>query len=325
MLTDCTLLLIRSGQTYDISQLLVGSVQWSGRKGASARTMTATLLESGKYPRSGIDAVQGNHLIFLYKGAELFRGLIFSDAPSDKETMSIKAFDNGVYLSNNRDTFCYKSKTLTQIFRDICTRFEIPYSAAESGYKIPSLKKSAATAWDVLQEAMSATFTATGRRYWIYSEKDRLELILRRETTIPWVLEPGVNLISYNLSTSIEKTRTRLKMVWNTSDIDTTILLEKRPELESRIGIMQEIESVSKGTPRAQYLALGKQKIAELAKPVITLSVEAIGIADIISGRCVHAILPNIAGRTYYVDEDAHTFDGTHRMRLKLTRTEDEI
>ena len=89
---------------------------------------------------SGIDVTRGNHLIFSYKGKELFRGIIMSQQQSDSRKMPITAYDNGIYLSNNKDTFVYENKTVHDIFIDVCKRFGIKYSeVAETKYKIPEL------------------------------------------------------------------------------------------------------------------------------------------------------------------------------------------
>ena len=63
--------------------------------------------------------------IFSYKGKELFRGIIMSQQQSDSRKMPITAYYNGIYLSNNKDTFVYENKTVHDIFIDVCKRFGI--------------------------------------------------------------------------------------------------------------------------------------------------------------------------------------------------------
>ena len=100
-MSDINLILYRDGKTYDISEL-VESIKWKGRKGSAARSVSISLLDC-KGAQSGIDVTKGHQLIFSYKGKELFRGMIMSQQQSESFKMPITAYDNGIYLSNNKD------------------------------------------------------------------------------------------------------------------------------------------------------------------------------------------------------------------------------
>lgn len=131
-----TFLVTKGETTYDMSEL-VESATWSGRKGSPARTLSVSLIDDDgwKHARSGIDVTKGNHCVFYWEGAELFRGIIMRQKQGTKKTMTIKAYDVGIYLSNNKDSFCYKQKKASEIFKDCCDRFQIPYKdVADTGY-----------------------------------------------------------------------------------------------------------------------------------------------------------------------------------------------
>lgn len=56
--------------------------------------------------------------------------------------MSFTAYDNGIYLSNNKDTFVYEDKTASDIFKDVCNRFGLPIGNVDNcTYRIPELTK----------------------------------------------------------------------------------------------------------------------------------------------------------------------------------------
>lgn len=92
-----TFLVTKGETTYDMSEL-VESVTWSGRKGSPARTLSVSLIDDDgwKHARSGIDVTKGNHCVFYWEGAELFRGIIMQQRQSTKKTMTIKAYDVGI-------------------------------------------------------------------------------------------------------------------------------------------------------------------------------------------------------------------------------------
>lgn len=315
-MSDINLILYRDGKTYDISEL-VESIKWKGRKGSAARSVSISLLDC-KGAQSGIDVTKGHQLIFSYKGKELFRGMIMSQQQSESFKMPITAYDNGIYLSNNKDTFVYENKTVHDIFIDVCKRFGVKYSdVAKTSYKIPELTKSKTTAWDAILDAISQDFKATGTKYYVNSSKGVLSLIKRRENILQWVLETGGNIMSYTYKKSIEDIKTRLKIL---SDEDKVYAVKKNTELEKKIGIFQDIEKKDDDLSEAKLQEHIKETLKEISTPEISLSVEALGIPDVISGVGVYVIIDELGiKRTFYVDEDTHTFKGgSHTMNLTL-------
>lgn len=315
-MSDISLILYRDGKTYDISEL-VESIKWKGRKGSAARSVSISLLDS-KNVKSRIDVTKGHQLIFGYKGEELFRGMIMSQQQSESFKMPITAYDNGIYLANNKDTFVYENKTVHDIFIDVCKRFGIKYSSvAKTSYKIPELTKSKTTAWDAILDAVSQDFKTTGTKYYVNSSKGVLSLVKRRENILQWVLETGVNIISYTYKKSIEDIKTRLKIL---SDEDKIYAVKKNTEIEKKIGIFQDIEKKDDDLSEAKLQEHIKETLKEISTPEISLRVEALGIPEVVSGVGVYVIIDELGiKRTFYVDEDTHTFkSGSHTMNLTL-------
>lgn len=315
-MSDITLILYKNGKAYDISEL-TESVKWKGRKGSAARSLDVSLVDC-ENAKSGIDVTRGDQLIFAFKGKELFRGMIMSQQQSDKLKMPVTAYDNGIYLANNKDTFQYENKTVHDIFIDVCKRFGIKYSdVAQTSYKIPELTKSKTTAWDAILDAISQDFKATGTKYYVHSSKGVLSLVKRRENILQWVLETGGNIISYNYKKSIENIKTRLKIL---SDEDTVYAVKKNAELEKKIGIFQDIDKKDDDLSEAKLNQTIKETLKEISSPEISLTVEVPGIPDVISGVGVYVIIDELGiKRTFWVDEDSHTFKGSsHTMNLTL-------
>lgn len=319
-MSDITLILYKNDKMFDISGL-AESVKWKGRKGSAARSVSVTLLDdvSGMNKASaGIDVTRGDHLVFSYKGKELFRGLIMSQQQSDSRKMPITAYDNGIYLANNKDTFVYENKTLHDIFTDVCRRFELKYSsAAKTSYRIPELTKSKTTAWDVLMDAISQDFKATGTKYYIGSSKGVLSLVKRKDSLVQWVLEEGVNISSWDLKKSIEDIKTRLKIY---SDEDKVFAVRKNTALEKKIGIFQEIEKKDDDLSEAKLSQHISETLKEISTPETSLRIEAPGIPEVVSGAAVYVIIDTLGiKKTFWVDEDTHTFkDGRYTMNLTL-------
>nr|DAG87024.1 MAG TPA: 43 kDa tail protein [Caudoviricetes sp.] len=324
MADGLSLIILKGEQGYDVTQL-VEQVKWKGRKGSSSRTLAVTLIDDDgyKHARSGIDVEQGHQCIFSYDGTELFRGIIMAQTQSHQKKLQFTAYDNGIYLANNKDTFCYENKTASDVFRDCCARFGLPVGeVAKCSYKIPELTKSKTTAFDAIADALSLDFDATGIRHYVASSKGKLSLLTRRENILQWVIEVGQNITSYSYSRSIEDIKTRVKMV---SKEGTTVAEKSNAELEKKIGIFQEIDQPDESLTAAQVNDLIASIMEEKGTPERTLTVEAMGIAEVISGIGVYIIIPELGiSRTFYVDEDTHTFeDNKHTMSLKLNYAND--
>lgn len=317
-------LVFKDGATYDMSKL-VGKVTWGGRKGSAARYVTVTLLDDDgwKHARSGIDVTRGNQCAFYWEGKELFRGILMQQKQSEKKTMSVKAYDNGIYLSNNKDTFNYTNKKASEIFVDICNRFQLPYTTvADTVYVIPELPKPKTTAFDAILDALSLTFKATGIRYYVISSGGNLSLIRRRENLLQWVIETGVNLESYDYSVSIEKIKTRIKLL---SKEDTVVAEAANAELEKLIGVFQDIDKPDDNMEQANITDMVKAMLDEQSLPDKSLSISALGLPDVISGIGVFVTIKELGiSKSFYIDEDTHTFEGNHHMmKLKLNLATD--
>lgn len=323
-MSNIKIIVVKNGTGYDMSEL-VSSVKWTGRKGAAARSLDVTFIDDDGYghTRTGLDVEEGHQCIFYWKGKELFRGMFMKQAQSRKKAMSATAYDNGIYLANNKDTFNFTNTTASDVFKDCCKRFGIPCGAvADTDYKIPELPKPRTTGWDVICDALSLTFKATGVRYYPACVGDEMSLLERRQNILQWVIETGVNLEEYNLKKSIEKVKTRIKLLSK----EGTVLAEAvDAELEKKVGVFQDVEQAKDEMNSAQLDELVKTTLEENNKPERLLDVSALGLTEVVTGVGVFIIIKELGiSKTYYVEEDTHTFDGNyHGMKLKLTLASD--
>lgn len=314
------LLVVKDKKTIDMTNL-VQSVRWSGRKGSSARTITVTMIDDDGYrhARSGIDVEDGNQCVFLVDGKERFRGILMNQNQGDKKQLKFKAYDNGIYLANNKDTFVYKNKTADQVFSDVCSRFGIPTGeVAKCSYKIPELTKSKTTGQDAVLDALGLDYKATGTRHFISSDKGKLSLLQRKDQVISFVVDGDANLYGYSYTKSIESIKTRVRMI---SKEGTTLAEKSNSALEQKIGIFQEIQQPDESLTKAQVKDLVGSVLDTLDDPEETLTLNILGDPDVISGKAILVKIPHLGiSRAYYVDSDDHTFeDNMHTMSLTLT------
>lgn len=317
-------IIIKGTTGYDVSESFE-KIVWSGRKGAAPRNCKITLLDDDgeNHNRVSVDCENGDQCVMYEDNNELFRGMIISHKQTKKKRLEITAYDNAYYLVNNKDSFCYTNKTATQIFNDCTTRLGMTGgTVVDTEYVIPELPKAKTTYYDVMLDSLSMTYKATGCRYYISSQNGNLHLLRRCENTLQWVLEVGANITDYEYTQSIAGIKTRVRLL---SKEDAVVYEEVNTELEEKIGSFMDVDSVDDDYNEAQMKELVESVFAEKGMPTKTLKVSGIGITDAISGGCVYVIIPHLGiKRTFYIDEDTHTFTRrSHTMTLKLNFADD--
>ncbi len=319
-----SLILIKANTGIDITNLVI-SCSWAGRKGSASRSFTATLIDDDgyKHARSGISPTEGHSVIFMVEGKEKFRGMVKKIVQSNAKTLTFTAYDLGIFLANNQDTYTYSNKTASDIFIDVCNRLGLPYkSVAKCTYTIPELIKSKTKAFDVICDAMSKEFNATGVRHYLSCSNGSLNLLERRENILQWVVEADQNIISYSYTHSTENKPTRITML---SDEGTILAEAVNSSLESKIGTFREIISYDDTYTKAQLKSLCEAVLEEKGTPDRTFSLQVIGNSEIISGLGVFVVIKPLGiSQTFYVDSDTHTFaDNEYTMALKLSLATD--
>lgn len=317
-------LIVKSTKGYDVSNCFE-KIIWGGRKGAAPRNVKITLLDDDgeMHNRVSVDCEEGDQCVMHEDGRELFRGIIVNHTQTEKKRLVITAYDNAYYLANNKDSFCYSEKTATYIFNDCITRLGMSVgTAVDTEYIIPELPKAKTTFYDVMLDALSMTYKATGLRYYIASSQGNLNLLRRSENTLQWVLEVGANITGYTYVKSIAGIKTRVRLL---SKEDAVVYEEVNAELEEKIGTFMDVQSVDDDYNEAQMKELVESVFLEKGMLKRTLKVSGIGISDAVAGGCVYIIIPHLGiSRTFYIDEDSHTFNrNSHTMTLTLNFADD--
>lgn len=317
-------IIVKGTTGYDVSNSF-DTITWSGRKGAAPRTVKIILLDDDgeQHKRVDVDCENGDQCVMYEDGDELFRGIIVSHTQSEKKKLEITAYDNMYYLANNKDSFCYSNKKASEIFSDCMARIGMGGGeVVDTAYVIPELPKAKTTYYDVMLDALSTTYKATGLRYYIMSEKGNIHLRRRAENALQWVLEVGANISNYNYTKSIIGIKTRVRLL---SKEDVVVYEQVNSALEGKIGTFMDVKSVDDSYNQAQMKELVESVFAEKGMPTRSLKVSGVGISDAISGKCVYVIIPHLGiERPYYIDEDTHTYTRNgHKMTLKLNFADD--
>ncbi|WP_404303588.1 hypothetical protein [Paenibacillus sp. DP01] len=304
---------------------LVKSATWSGDVSQPHRTLTISYSNTLNADDKRIAFELGKELRFYVDDVGLFRGVIFTYDIDDKGDTTITAYDENVYLTKNVDTQKFVGKTAGAIVSSLCKSFGIPVgTVANTGYVIPKLILRDMSLWDMITTALTETRKQNNRKFIVYSREGKLFLREKKDEIVRWMLEDGVNITSARRSQSIEEMRTAVKAQGGTDEKPITSTA-KDAALIKKYGMMQHVESADSDATASQIQQLAKAKLKELGKVGEDVSVDALGITQVVAGTAVYAFesMTDIVGG-YYVNADTHTFtNGIHTMSLTLSKTDD--
>lgn len=305
---------------------LVIRAEWSGDVAVPYRTLTLTLSNTLNGEEQAIPFEVGKEVRFYVDNVGLFRGIIFTYSITDRGEAVITAYDENVYLTKNVDTRKFVGMTASSIVKEICKAFEIPVGAiASTGYVIPKMILRNMDLWDMIVTALTETRKQNGRKFFVYAREGKLFLREKKDDIVRWMLEDGVNIISANRSQSIEDMRTSVKVIGGDDEDKPITATAKDSAMASKYGLMQHLEHADSALNKSQIEQLAKQRLKELAKVTEEVTVEALGLTDVVAGSAVYAFesMTDLVGG-FYVNADTHTFEnGGHRMSVTISKTDD--
>ena len=301
------------------------SLTWKGAKGAAPRSLEVSIVNTGRGQHERLPILEGHMLLFRWDEEELFRGVIFSQDKNSSFGQSIKAYDQMIYMVKNTNSYVFTNLTATQIIKRLCGDFQVSMGdIVDTGYKLPALVVDGETLYDIAYKAIYATFKQTGRRFYLGSKEGKVYLAEKLAQVSFIVIEDEVNLMDYNLNTSIEDSATSVVMVAGEEKSAITIKA-KNDSLADDIGTLQYYEKVTDKLNAAQLQERVNKAMSDKGKVMSKLSINCLGDADVITGTALHLIIRDMnMFKGYYVDSDSHTFKGnSHVMGIGLSETDE--
>jgi hypothetical protein len=151
----------------DYQPLVVGEVTWTTEWKDAAGKLEFTVLKD-----PALDIQEGNVVAFLKNGVGVFYGYLFSKSRSKGKEINCTAYDQLRYLKN-KDTYCYKNKTLRDVIIMIAMDYRLKVSQSklvDTKYSIPGRVEDNETLFDIIKNARELTESATGNMYIFYDD-----------------------------------------------------------------------------------------------------------------------------------------------------------
>lgn len=310
-----------NGKQLEYISELTKSATWSGDSKQAARKLELSL-SNVMYLENGllVDIKKGREIIFRKDKQELFRGTVFVVSTDTDGQQNITCYDDNYYLTKNFDSYKFVNKKASEIVSRLCSDFGIPVGIIrDTGYVIPKLIFKNKSLWEMMVTALTLTRKVNGANFVINSQRGKLNLVKRQDQLTKIVIARGSNLLSGTVTSSIEDTRTTVKVSGGPKGKEVTVKVTDSA-MEKQFGKMQHFEDAGEKTS-AQVQSLAKKLLKDLAKEQTDIELDALGVPSITSLTSVHAS-DKVLGlsRGFYVTSDVHQFEGkSHKMSLTLS------
>ena len=297
--------------TQDLTQL-VSRITWAGDIKSCSRSLEVDLvsLPDVELPEATVDL--GDHVAFWGDTDQLFDGFVFSvQTATDARTKTIRCYDRGVYLNNNQGYYRFTNTTPEAVVQQLAGEFGLSLGAiASTGHRF-SRNFLGQSLYKIMATGYTLAAAATGERYRIAFELDKLTVRKKEQGQYTLVIKGGSNLLTASVTESIENLVNRVRIVDDSYKLVTT---QENGGHIQQYGVMQRvIKQSDNSTEEAKALL-------EDNGPTQKITLECVGDTRSIAGTMVAVQEPytGLWGK-FWVDSDTHTWaDGIYTNKLVL-------
>lgn len=305
-----------------LTQLVTG-ITWSGDITEASRSCEIALNNTKNSTTQAVDIEVGRSIRLTVDGDEIFRGVVFETDISSDGNLRITVRDYNHYLTKNIDSQKFVKMKASAIVKSICKKYDIDYGHIDdTGYVIPKLILRDKTLYDMIVIALTETRQKTGKVYLLSNEKGKLVLRERKKQVKRLIISDGSNIISANMTTSIEDLRNSVRYTGKSGEDAKGVTVSDSASIK-KYGLMRDKQHDGDKTD-AKLKPVAATLLKELNKVATESNVDAIGHKDVFAGVTVQVSekMTELSGG-FYVITDSHQFDpsGMHTMSLKVSKT----
>jgi hypothetical protein len=304
-----------SEDAFDITTL-VSAVKWTTKRIATPASLelTAVKIKDVVWSCGGIIALKNGE-----KG--LFYGYVFKITLTEKDTVSIMAYDQIRYLKN-KDTYVFTNQRADQITKAIAEDFKLRIGQlANTGYAIPSLIEDNQTLLDIITKALEKTIVATGNMFFFWDDYGSLRINNVTEHRLDLLIGDSSLAGSYSYAQSIDSdTYNKIKLVRNNKESGKRDLYVYQDSDNIRLwGILQDFQVVDENMNAGQIKQLGENRLELYNRPKRTFDISALSDLSVRGGCILFIRISDIGKNQFFlVEESSHDLiKGTMSLKLK--------
>lgn len=299
---------------YDITEM-VETVEWCGSLSSAARTLDISVVNApyDANMKTLVRAAVGDFVGLEIDGTEFFYGRVLgAEKFSEHGTVTWNCIELLQHLLKSTGKYNFKNTTAEAITTQVCADVQFPIGAlAQTGLNIKSMLCDGVALYDIIMQAYTKAYRISGKNYQCVMKDRKLEVTEKGLMVVNFSLSENMNITKTAFSESTESVVNRVKIY---NEASQQVGEVSNAESIEKYGIFQTVYTQEDGIDPTT--AAGNL----LASPEQTLSVDAIGDLNCLSGRGITVTdqATGISG-LYWIKSDKHTWgSGTHTMALEL-------
>ncbi|WP_338630568.1 XkdQ/YqbQ family protein [Clostridium baratii] len=280
-----------SGKAYDVSDL-ISDIEFNQEMEENPGKLTFTLQNvlDGDY------ISEGSPVSLKINTNKIFFGYIFKIGKNDKKEVKVTAYDQLRYLKY-KDTYVLKSLTCSQIFKKICTDYNINHKVKHtSNHVLPAKIEDNKNIGEIIQRAFDQTLIDTGDWFFMRDNFGTLEQlnVWEEKTTLAIGDESLLNSYDYELSID-DETYNQVKLVKeNKKTKKREIYIVKDSKNINKWGLLQYFDKVNEKMNEAQIKERAEMLLKHYNKPKKSLKLECIGDFRVKAGCGVVLVISDL-------------------------------
>lgn len=291
----------------------VRGLTWSGDKAQASRQLSFDLLTD--VPRRPLSVRNGDHVELLDDaGSCKFFGMVVqARQKAGSPTVSVVAYDRGIYLANNDGTYKFRGIDPADAVAQLCRDYAIPYGRLDRAGVAVSRIFAGVSLWQIINTLYTKAGEQTGKRYMARFVGRELQAVERTVQPTSLVIRPGSNLLDATTTRSIINMRNSVA-IYDTDGNQLRVMEDQ--DAVALYGLMQRHITQQDGADATAEA----QGILDDNGETQTINVAALGNMDVITGNTVvvHQADTGLQG-VFWVDSDTHQWSkGLHTMQLTL-------
>ena len=320
----------------DIRLVVQDSVSW---KAAEISTLTSSItwstslidqpgkLEFEYIRNETVFFGEGSRVSLIIDGKGYFYGYVFTRKRNETGRVSITAYDQLRYLQN-KDIKVFESVTCSQMFSQICAEQQLKCSVLHaSPYVIPPVIHDNKSYFQMIQDAIDATLTNTGRWYAIRDNFGVLEHVDLAMLKVGLLVGDASLLTGYEYETSIDsETANQVKLVKDNKETQKRdVYIERDSSTIQRWGLLQHFEVMDEKANEAQIIQRAQMLLRLKNRPTRRLKLSALGNLRVREGVGIGTAIRDLEAegvgsqRFGLVKSCEHEFrNGLHKMTLEI-------
>lgn len=300
----------KDGTKTEITEI-VSTLSITGEYRSCSRSCDFSIIHGYSDERTWLITIEvGDILKVIDKDKVMFQGPVWTKSKqTDGTTLDFTAKDYGIYLKKNKASYTFQGMTAEAITKKVCGDFGLQIgSLAITGKPINRIFRNN-TLYDIIMTAYSI---GGGDKLYFAKFEGELFYVLEKGKTEVDPLESGVNLLTANVSESLESMVNRVR-VYNKED--SLIKEYTNAEDTELYGFLTEVIRISNDTD--DYEEKAKKTLEGVERKI---TVTNLGDSQYMTGRKVIVKEPytGLSG-IFYIDGDTHTWkNGIYSNKLTL-------